>query len=168
MKFGHIIIGKFLSHVEFMDGKDNAIRYRMDWYFSWYVLLAEKKCQWNLTRGIVIIVLKNSRCIYYTMIHNLISSQHIFGTWMHSQKRKRYFDKIFITSCTGSCQMTTSSATNDENLVQIMTFPLACAWVIVFTPTPMTRSSEDHQIWIRGVQSCLRCLMFCGLIDLDL
>ena len=77
------------------------------------------------------------------MLHILISSQHIFGTWMHSQKQKRYFDKIFVTSCTGSCQMTTSSAASDENLVQIMTFPLACAWVIVFTPTP-TQSHTLH------------------------
>ena len=43
-----------------------------------------------------------------------------------------HFDEIFINGCTGSCQMTTSSAASDENFVKMTTFVIQLTSLAAF------------------------------------
>ena len=74
---------------------------------------------------------KKTECFDYTVIksHNntLVERYRLDKKNPHTLKWKcLHFDEILITVCTGSCQMTTSSAASDENFVKMTTFSFQC------------------------------------------
>ena len=63
------------------------------------------------------------------ILRRTLIANHLFTSHWSSGLTKHWnvyiclhFDEILITGCTGSCQMTTSSAANDENFVKMTTF----------------------------------------------
>ena len=65
---------------------------------------------------------------------------------------KCHFDEIFITGCTGSCQMTTSSAASDGNFIKMMTFSFQCIGI----PTVEICQSYDPFISTMGFPTLVR------------